>query len=292
MDLRHLRYFVMVARERNFTRAAELLHVTQPPLSRQIQQLEDDLGARLFERESRPVTLTPAGRLFYEHAVQVLDRVDEMRAMMKRFVEAEHPSFVIGFVASTLYGSLPDVIRRFRASAPGVDVRLLEMTTLEQIAALKEGRIDVGFGRVRFDDPAILRTIIRDEPLVVAFPADHPLAARGGPVPLRDLVSEPLIVYPRSPRPSYADQVLSVFRDHGLTPRIAHEVRELQTAIGLVASQAGLCIVPESVQRLRRDDILYLPLAEQDARSPIIISQRASDRSSNIAKLLEASQLI
>jgi len=291
MDLRHLRYFVMVARERNFTRAAELLHVTQPPLSRQIQQLEDDLGTRLFERESRPVALTPAGRLFYEHAVQVLDRVDEMRAMMKRFVEAEQPGFVIGFVASTLYGSLPDVIRRFRASAPEVDVRLVEMTTLEQIAALKEGRIDVGFGRVRFDDAAILRTVVRDEPLVVAFPSDHPLAKRGQ-VSLRDLVSEPLIVYPRTPRPSYADQVLSVFRDHGLTPRIAHEVRELQTAIGLVAAQAGLCIVPESVQRLRRDDVIYLPLEEQDARSPIIISQRASDRSSNVAKLLEASQLI
>ena len=288
MDLRHLRYFVTVARERNFTRAAELLHVTQPPLSRQIQQLEDDVGAKLFERESRPVTLTPAGRLFYEHAVQVLDRVEEMRAMMKRFVKAEHPSFVIGFVASTLYGSLPEVIRRFRTAAPDVDVRLIEMTTLEQIAALKEGRIDVGFGRLRFDDPAITRTIVRDEPLVAALPADQRLAIRGEPVSLRELASEPLILYPRIPRPSYADQVLSLFRDHGLTPRVAHEVRELQTAIGLVASEAGVCIVPESVQRLRRDDVVYLPLEEQDARSPIIISHRASDHSPNIAKLLEA----
>jgi DNA-binding transcriptional LysR family regulator len=292
MDLRHLRYFVMVARERNFTRAAELLHVTQPPLSRQIQQLEDDLGAKLFERDSRPVKLTAAGRFFYEHAVQVLDRVEEMRAMMERFVKTEHPTFVIGFVASTLYGSLPEVIRHFRAAAPEVEVRLLEMTTLEQIAALKEGRIDAGFGRVRFDDPAITRTILREEPLVVAAPADHPLAARGTPVSLSELVAEPLIIYPRSPRPSYADQVLSVFRDHGLKPRIAHEVRELQTAIGLVASQAGVCLVPASVQRLRRDDVAYLPLVEQDARSPIIISQRASDRSPNLARLFEASHLI
>ncbi len=292
MDLRHLRYFVMVARERNFTRAAELLHVTQPPLSRQIQQLEDDLGARLFERDSRPVTLTAAGRFFYEHAVQVLDRVEEMRAMMERFVKTEQPTFVIGFVASTLYGSLPEVIRHFRAAAPDVEVRLLEMTTLEQITALKEGRIDAGFGRVRFDDPAITRTILREEPLVVAAPADHPLATRGTPVSLGELAAEPLIIYPRSPRPSYADQVLSVFRDHGLKPRIAHEVRELQTAIGLVASQAGVCLVPASVQRLRRDDVAYLPLVEQDARSPIIISQRASDRSPNIARLLDASHLI
>jgi DNA-binding transcriptional LysR family regulator len=292
MDLRHLRYFVTVARERNFTRSAELLHVTQPPLSRQIQQLEDDLGAKLFERESRPVTLTPAGRLLYEHAVQVLDRVEEMRAMMKRFVKAEHQSFVIGFVASTLYGSLPEVIRHFRTAAPEVDVRLVEMTTLEQIAALKEGRIDVGFGRLRFDDPAITRTIVRDEALVAALPVDHRLAARHTQVSLGELVSERLILYPRSPRPSYADQVLSVFRDHGLTPQVTHEVRELQTAVGLVASDAGVCIVPESVQRLRRDDVVYMPLTEQDARSPIIISHRASDRSPNLGKLLEASHLI
>ncbi len=291
MDLRHLRYFVTVAREGNFTRAADILHIAQPPLSRQIQQLEADIGVKLLDRDARPVILTEAGRLFYEHAIQVLDRVEEMRAMMKRFIATEQPRFVIGFVASALYGSLPQVVRRFRAAAPEVAVSLTEMTTLEQIAALKEGRIDAGFGRIRFDDPAIRRTLLYDEPLVAALPVDHLLAEGDRALSLADIAAEPLIIYPRTPRPSYADQVLSVFRDHGLKPNVAHEVRELQTAIGLVAAQAGVCLVPASVQRLRRDDVVYRPLIEQDAKSPIIISQRASDRSVNIAKLLEISHL-
>src|SRR4051794_16511567 len=139
MELRHLRYFVAVARERNFTRAAERLLIAQPPLSRQIQQLEAELGTVLLDRDSRLLRLTEAGRLFLEHACQVLERVDGMRAMMRRFSEAERPRFVIGFVASTIYAALPDLIRRFRGAAPGLDISLIEMMSLEQITALKEG---------------------------------------------------------------------------------------------------------------------------------------------------------
>ena len=166
MELRHLRYFVAVARERNFTRAAEKLRIAQPPLSRQIQQLEDELGALLIERGSRPVRLTDAGRLVYEQAVQVLDRIEELKAMSRRLHEAELPRLAIGFVASTLYGYLPEVIRRYKAARPGVELALLELTTLEQIVALKEGRIDVGYGRIQFDDPEVERLLLRNEKLV------------------------------------------------------------------------------------------------------------------------------
>src|SRR5919202_1895344 len=133
--LRHLRYFVAVARERSFTRAAETLRIAQPPLSRQIQQLEDELETVLIERGSRPVRLTDAGRLVYEQAVQVLERIEEMKAMSRRLHEAEQPRLAIGFVASTLYGYLPEVIRRYKAARPGVELALLELTTLEQIVA-------------------------------------------------------------------------------------------------------------------------------------------------------------
>jgi LysR family transcriptional regulator, benzoate and cis,cis-muconate-responsive activator of ben and cat genes len=279
MEIRHLRYFVTVARERNFTRAAEKLHIAQPPLSRQIQQLEEEVGMVLFDRDSRPLRLTEAGRLLYEHAAQVLERFDDLRTMMKRFREAERPRFVIGFVASTIYAALPNLIRRFRAKTPGLDVRLVEMVSLEQIAALKDGRIDVGFGRIRLDDPAVRRDVLREERLVVALPLSHPLLEREGPLSFTELAGEPLILYPRVPRPSYADQVISIFRDRGLEPNIAHEARELQTAIGLVAAEVGICIVPTSVQRLRRDDVVYRELVEQSITSPIIMSRRASDRS-------------
>src|ERR1700733_435885 len=130
MELRHLRYFVAVAEERNFTRAAQKLHIAQPPLSRQIQQLEEELGVTLIDRKSRPLALTDAGRLLLEQAVQVLDRMDEMKAMMRRLLEAEKPRFGIGFVPSTLYGYLPEAVRRYRTARPDVELTLIELNTL------------------------------------------------------------------------------------------------------------------------------------------------------------------
>jgi LysR family transcriptional regulator, benzoate and cis,cis-muconate-responsive activator of ben and cat genes len=286
LELRHLRYFVVVARERNFTRAAEQLRIAQPPLSRQVQQLEEELGVVLIERGSRPLRLTDAGRLLFEQAVQVLERIEEIKAMTRRIHEAELPRFSIGFVASTLYGYLPEVIRRYRAARPAVELTLVELTTLEQIAALKEGRIDVGFGRIQFDDAAVERTLLRNEKLSAALPLTHPLASRTGRVRLDELAGDALVVYPKAPRPSYADQVLALFRERGIKPPAVHEVRELQTALGLVAAETGVCLVPASVERLRRDNIVYRPLGEPGAVSPIIMSARKGDRSPELRLVL------
>ncbi|WP_066765256.1 LysR family transcriptional regulator [Sphingobium sp. CCH11-B1] len=282
MDLRQLRYFVTLANERNFTRAAERLHIAQPPLSRQIQQLENEIGAELIDRSSRPLRLTGPGRLLYEQAIQVLARVDEMRSMMSRELVIEKRRFVIGFVASTIYARLPELIREFRAAAPEVELTLLELVSLEQISALKEGRIDIGFGRVRFEDEEVRRTVLREEELVAALPLSHPLAKIPGPVSLAQLAEESLILYPRAPRPGYADQVLAHFHDSGLDPHILHEARELQIAVGLVAAEEGVSIVPVSVQKARTDDICYKPLIET-VTSPIIMSHRVSDTSPELA---------
>ena len=287
MELRHLRYFAMVARERNFTRAAEKLRIAQPPLSRQIQQLEDELEVVLIERGSRPVRLTDVGRLVYEQTVQVLERIEEMKAMARRLHGAERPRLAIGFVASTLYGYLPEVIRRYKVARPNVEIALLELTTLEQIAALKEGRIDVGYGRIQFDDPEVERLLLRNERLIVCLPAGHSLGSRAGPLRLDDLSGETLIVYPKSPRPSYADQVLALFRDRDIKPAMVHEVRELQTALGLVAAESGICLVPASVERFRRDNVVYCTLDEGEAVSPIIMSTRKGDESPEIAVLIK-----
>ena len=287
MELRHLRYFVAVARERSFTRAAEHLHIAQPPLSRQVQQLEEELRTVLFVRGKRPVSLTEHGRLVYEQAVQILERAEDLHLIVRRAKHAERNRFSIGFVASTLYGRLPEVVRAYRAARPGVDLTLLELTSLEQVAALKEGRIDVGFGRIAFDDPAITRRLLRNEALIAALPAGHPALEHPAPLRLRDLVGEGLIVYPKAPRPSYADQVLSLFRDRGLRPAAVHEVRELQTALGLVAAEAGICLVPAAVERLRRDNVAYRSLDEQGAISPIFMSCRGGDTSPEIDLILE-----
>ncbi|MCJ2091120.1 MULTISPECIES: LysR family transcriptional regulator [unclassified Methylobacterium] len=284
MDLRQLRYFVTVASERNFNRAAERLRIAQPPLSRSIQQLEAELRVTLIDRVSRPLTLTPIGQLFHDQAIQILRRVDDMRTMMNAAVAAERRRFTIGFVASTIYARLPALIREFRAEMPNVELSLVESGTLDQIAALKEGRIDVGFGRIRFEDPAVRRTVLRREMLAAAVPIGSPLGRGGDRVSLATLAQERLILYPSSPRPSYADQVLSVFHDAGVELGLIHEVRELQIAIGLVAAEEGIAIVPESVRQARTEDVRYVELAEP-VSSPIIMSYRIGDISPEIASL-------
>ncbi len=286
MEIRHFRYFVAVAATRSFSRASEKLNMAQPPLSRQIQQLEEELGVRLLNRQ-RPMTLTEAGRYFFEQIVQVLDRVDEIKSTTLRIGRGTVTQFTIGFVASTLYHALPELIRRFRIKAPGVEVALSEMTTLEQVAALKDGRIDVGFGRLRFDDQDIKRVTIYKEKIAVAVPTGSHLVNCIRPLKLTHIVDEPLIIYPKSPRPSYADQVLSFFRDNGLQPKAAFEARELQTALGLVAADFGICLVPSSVRNLGRADVTYLDLDEPKIISPIIMSHRKNDRSPLLAQLVK-----
>lgn len=284
MDLRHLKYFVAVADEQNFTRAAEKLHISQPPLSRQIQDLEAELGLPLFERGSRPLRLTEAGRFFYGHATRLLEQAAQAVRTTRRIAQVER-RLVIGFVASSMYGALPQLVRLFRAARPQTELALLEMSTVEQMEALKTGRIDVGYGRIRFDDPAIKREVLREERLVVAIPHGHEAAFSEGAMTLAEVARYDNLVYPRSPRPSYADQVLSLFRDLGLEPANVHEVQEMQIALGLVAAGMGVCVVPASVHRLRPDEVVYRPLLEPQAVSPIIMSTRLHDQSQDLVLL-------
>jgi DNA-binding transcriptional LysR family regulator len=286
MELRHLRYFVAVAEERNFTRAAQRLNMAQPPLSRQIQQLEEILEVQLFQRDSRPLKLTETGKFFYAHAVQLLAQTSELESMTKRVGNIER-SLSIGFVGSTLYGMLPKIIRRFRDENTTVELSLHEMSTMDQIRALKDGQIDVGFGRIRHEDANIRRVVLREEKMIVAFPEGHALSLGKPVLTLSDLVNETLIIFPKAPRPSYADQVLSAFADRGLKPRRIYEVRELQIALGLVAAGEGIAVVPSSVYGLKRDDVSYKELDDPTLVSPIIMSTRMLDESRDLQELLE-----
>ncbi len=285
MELRHLRYFVAVAEERNFTRAAQRLHMAQPPLSRSIQQLEEALEVQLFQRDSRPLKLTETGKFFYAHAVQLLAQTAELESMTRRVGNIER-SLSIGFVGSTLYGMLPKIIRRFRDENPTVELTLHEMSTMDQIRALKDGQIDVGFGRIRLEDANIRRVILREEKMIVALPEGHPLSLVKPVLALSDLVNETLIIFPKAPRPSYADQVLSAFQDRALKPRRIYEVRELQIALGLVAAGEGISVVPSSVYGLKRDDVSYKELDDPTLVSPIIMSMRMLDESRDIQAML------
>ncbi|WP_317203862.1 LysR family transcriptional regulator [Janthinobacterium sp.] len=285
MELRHLRYFVAVADEKNFTRAAKRLFIAQPPLSRQIQQLEEELGVVLIEKSSRPLRLTEAGRFFHIHAQDLLAKAAELKTMTQRVGKIER-TLSIGFVASTLYGLLPEIVRRFRERYTTVAVSFHELTTMEQIRALKDGVIDVGFGRVKSEDPNIRRIVLREERLVVALPSGHPRSASSDAIRLVDLQAETLIIYPKAPRPSFADQVLAAFSERALTPQQVLEVRELQIAIGLVAAGQGVAIVPESVQGMKRDDVVYRRVADHHAVSPVMFSVRKMDKSEELQNML------
>lgn len=290
MELRHLRYFTTAVCEGSVTKAAKRLNIAQPPLSRQIRQLEEEVGVLLLEPGSRPLRTTDAGRFFFEHALSILDRTEALQMMTRRVGHIERDRFGIGFVGSILYGPLPGMLRRFQTTYPSIRIEMQELTSVQQVTALKDGSIDVGFGRLHVEDAMIQREVLIEEPLVVALPIGHSLLDRAEPLSLAALISEPLIVYPVTPRPSYADQVLSILRQRGLKPALTREVRELQTALGLVAAGVGLSIVPDAVQRFRRDEIVYRALQDQTATSPIIMCSRASDQSPEVAEFLKLVQ--
>ncbi|MCJ2182485.1 LysR family transcriptional regulator [Novosphingobium sp. 1949] len=283
IDTRRLRYFVAVASEGSFTRASEKLNIAQPPLSRRIQEIEEELGTLLIERSSRPLTLTPAGHLFYTHALQVLERQDRMEQAMQRFVTAERPRFTLGLVPSEFYVRLPQIVRRFRTHDPDTELVLTEMNSLEQVEALKDSRIDAGLGRVRIEDPALQREVLREERLLAALPPGSGPANE--PVDLAELARIPLILYPRQPRPSHADLVLSIFRDRGLEPSEIVEVRELETALIMVSAGAGACLIPATSQWLAHPEVICRPVRPK-AVSPIVLLHRKNDSSQPLATLM------
>lgn len=286
MELRHLRYFVAVVEEQSFTKAAEKLFIAQPPLSRQIQNLEAEFGVQLFERGSRPLKTTEAGQFFYQHAVKLLSSAEEIKTMTQR-VGLVEKTITIGFVGSLLYGLLPKIVYSFRQQNQNLKIELIEMSTKDQIQALKEGKIDVGFGRLRISDPAIRRVLLRDEPLMVAVHSSHHFASQEGGIYLADVVDDNLFVYPSQAKPNFSTQIRGLFSEHGLDPKSLKEVREIQLALGLTAAGEGICIVPESARTIQLPDLHFIPLLDDAAVSPIFLAIRAMDESEDICSLFD-----
>lgn len=198
MELRHLRYFVAVAEALNLTRAAEKLFIAQPPLTRAIKQLEEELGVELFIRKPRGLQLTTVGEYFLEQARQILNKVSGTINDTRRIAQHRKTLFSIGFVPSVFYGQLPFMVRRLRHNK-NLEIVLHELKTREQVDALKAGKIDIGFGRVRIEDPDVEQTLLFDEPMIAAIPAGSPLTKH--PPTLKDLSEWPMITFPSTPVP-------------------------------------------------------------------------------------------
>ncbi|MEG4572878.1 LysR family transcriptional regulator [Microcoleus sp. N3A4] len=265
MELRHLRYFIAVAEELNFTRAADRLHIAQPPLSQQIQHLEAELGFQLFRRTKRTVVLTEAGQVFFEESQKIMQQVDRAIQLGRQTSRGELGQLTIGFVSSASHNVVPAILQAFRTLHPAVKLELREMTTNEQLQRLREGQIDIGFIRPPVEE-GINSEIVFREVLIAALPQTHPMADRAN-VQLRQLSTEPFILFPRSLAPGLYDRIVSFCQQAGFSPIAAQEAIQMQTIVSLVAAEMGVAIVPESMQNFQRLGVVYKPIQEI---SPIV----------------------
>lgn len=276
MELRHLRYFVAVAEELHFGRAARRLHLAQPPLSQQIRSLEEKLGVRLFHRTSRRVDLTAEGHVFLDHARLVLGQATRAVELVRAVGRGEGGRLTIGFVASALYTIVPAILREFNRLQPKVEIRCFEMTPTRQAEALRQREIDVGFVRTFVNEPDLMSKLLIKESLIVAVPAEH---ARAGDTHVRmaDLAKDSYVFITRACAPTYYDTLMAICREAGFTPRVGQEAGEWQTVLALVAAGLGVAIVPASLRNWQRPGVAYLEIRPRTGEVPLNLVWRSEE---------------
>ncbi|MCC6317592.1 MAG: LysR family transcriptional regulator [Gemmatimonadaceae bacterium] len=285
-ELRHLRYFVAVAEELHFGRAASRLGIAQPPLSQQIQALEKALGVRLLERSRRHVALTPAGAQLLGDARRVLRDVREAATAARRAARGETGTLSVAFAASVMFLALPRIIRRFREQFPGVHLELRELATGPQLAALRSGELDVGFLRQPPPDPMLVTETVMTEPLMIAVSRRHPLATRRRLV-LKELATQDFVLFPSDLAPGLHAQVLSLCTAAGFTPGIRQVSRELYTTVSLVEAGMGVTIIPSSVRKMGWRGVRYFPIAGPGATTHIDAARRADNSNPVVRAFLD-----
>lgn len=267
MELRHLRYFVAVAEELNFRKAAERLNLTQPSLSAQVRQLEEEMDLRLLDRDTHRVALTPAGAHFLEDCRRILREVADSVRTAQRIARGESGQLSIGFVASLGHGFLPKVLRTYRRKFPDVELHLVEMDTTQQIKALNARRIDLGFIGLGLtgEIPDLQMTIVSGEQLMAVLPQDHPIAKgrskKAGPLPLSALANEPLLLAARQSAPLYNPWLLVLCQQAGFQPRLVQEEGQPMTVLNYVAADLGVTILPGQFSRQQTEGVVFIPLA-------------------------------
>lgn len=260
IELRHLRYFSVLAEELHFGRAARRLAISQPPLSVAIRQLEDDVGARLFERNSKEVRLTPAGQALRESTRQLLAQAEEAVLEARAVGAGAAGRLRIGFVGAMLYRGLPQALRAFQAAHPVVRVTLAELNSGDQIAELMHDRLDLGFVHTHRMPAELDRRLLVSEPFVACLPARHRLARQRALAPA-DLRGQPFVLFARSASPDYHERVLSICGEAGFLPEVRHEARHWLAVVSLVSQGLGVALVPDALRRSTLRGAVFRPLA-------------------------------
>lgn len=290
MDLRQIKYFIAVAEELNIGRAALKLHISQPPLTRQIKQLEDELGVQLFLRTPRGVELTQAGEMFLVESRNIRSLVDAAVERTSRAGQGKLGRLDIGFFGSAIFSAIPQILQNFRNSHPDVNVALHAMTKQEQIQALRQKRITVGITRLPAHHPDIVSQTIIEEKLYVAAHVDSVLCEHNL-ISLSDLSKHPMIVFPNTGRPNFADKVIKICTTHGVTPLISHVVGDANLGVALVAAGYGICLVPASVTTLKIPSVIYLPIKEP-ASVDLSCIYRLDDQSPILSAFLQVANTL
>lgn len=287
MEMRQLKYFAVLAEELNFNRASTRLHMSQPPLTRQIQQMESELGVQLFVRLPRGLELTAAGLSLQEDARRILG---QLQAAKDRAVKADRGQIGrldVGIFGSAILNHIPRLLLQFRNLYPEVQISLHEQTKAEQLQALREKRLTIGFNRQVSNEPDIVVETVYLEPLLVALQEDHPLAGQPA-IGIAQLSVEPLILYPSNVRGGFADTVLNLMRKEGLQPNVVQEVKDVVTAVALVSSGFGLCLTPEAASSLHLPGVVYRPIkADPPPTVDLVCLYRRDDSSPILAAFLD-----
>jgi DNA-binding transcriptional LysR family regulator len=278
MELRTLRYFVTLAEELHFGRAAQRLSITQPPLSLAIRGLEEELGVRLFARTRRQVALTHAGAAFFEQSRDILARTGAAAELARAADRGAVGRLAIGFMSASIYTLLPAVLRDFAAGHPGVRLELRELTLPQQATALRRRDIQVGFVRPPVMDAELMAETLLDEPLVVALPSGHPLAALRR-IGAQRLAGERFVMFQRAPGLVLHDLVLGFCLQHGFTPSVTQEASQTHAVVGLVSAGIGVALVPASAQEIRLRGVEFRRLAEKSPPIGTALAWRRDDAS-------------
>lgn len=287
MELRHLRYFVAVAEELHFGRAAQRLGIAQPPLSQQIRALEEQIGALLLLRTKRHVELTAAGTVFLQEARKVLALTDQAVHAAQRAARGEIGKLEVGFVSGAVYGKVPSIFRLMRTRYPDVTLDLKNLSTEEQVEAIKAYRLDVGLIRPPLtDEESLVVHVIGREPLVVVLPRTHRLA-RQRKIPVEALAGEPFLQVPRHLARGFYDQFMHICAQAGFSPKTVQEAPTTQTIVSLVAVGMGVSIVPASLQSLQRTDVVYRPLGAPAPTTELAVILRPDDENPALQRFLE-----
>ncbi|WP_324698892.1 LysR family transcriptional regulator [Novosphingobium sp. RL4] len=260
MDVRQLRYFVALADELNFTRAAARCNVSQPPLSRAIRQLEGELGATLFERDTHHVRLTAAGASLAGDARRILELLEETGDRVRKVAIGLRGTLTVGFGGSTVYSFWPRLIRAFKTQAPDVDIVFKAMPVLEQLEALRGGTIDAGLIRLPVLDELVETIPVYEEPLAVALPSQHPLLETSGAIEISALADSRFVTYEARRGFNFQSDLHALCRFAKFEPRVVHEAPSTEAVVGIVSCGEGVAIVPASAERLRMRGVAFRPL--------------------------------